>query len=79
MTDDFVRHFPHGGLPSGRDGMKAAGEPVTGMNNEVGVTVTMTVAEGYLVADRVEAATGIGSLRRRGGRRRRRCRGALCG
>ena len=56
MTDDFVHHLPYGGLPSGRDGMKAVGELVTGLINHINVTVTMTVAEDDLVADRLEAA-----------------------
>jgi ketosteroid isomerase-like protein len=56
MTDDFVHHLPYGGLPSGRDGMKAVGELVTGLINDIRVTVSMTVADGGLVADRVEAA-----------------------
>ena len=56
MTEDFVHHLPYGGLPSGRDGMKAVGELVTALINDIRVTVTMTVADGDLVADRVEAA-----------------------
>ena len=56
MTDDFVHHLPYGGLPSGPDGMKAVGELITALINDIAVTVTMTVAEGDLVADRVEAA-----------------------
>jgi ketosteroid isomerase-like protein len=56
MTPDFVHHLPYGGLPSGREGMKAIGALVTGRITDIKVAVTMTVAEGDLVADRVEAS-----------------------
>jgi ketosteroid isomerase-like protein len=56
MTEDFVHHLPYGGLASGRDGMKAIGQLITGAIRDIEVTVTLTVAQGDLVADRVEAA-----------------------
>jgi ketosteroid isomerase-like protein len=56
MTDDFAHHLPYGGLPSGREGMKAVGMQITSLIRDIHVEVTMTVAEGDLVADRVEAA-----------------------
>jgi ketosteroid isomerase-like protein len=56
MTEDFVHHLPYPGLPPGRDGMKAVGGYITSRIADIEVQVTMTVAEGDLVADRVEAA-----------------------
>jgi ketosteroid isomerase-like protein len=56
MTEDFTHHLPYDGLPSGRVGMKAVGTRVTGLISDIHAEVTMTVSEGDLVADRVEAA-----------------------
>lgn len=55
MSEDFVHHLPFPGLPAGRAGMKAVGEFVTSAVKDIRVTVTLTVSEGDLVADRVEA------------------------
>ena len=55
MSDDFVHHLPYPGLPGGRAGMKAVGAFVTAALTRVRVVVTLTVSQGDLVADRVEA------------------------
>ena len=56
MSEDFVHHLPHRGLPPGRAGMRAAGELVTGAIHDIHVEIPLILTEGDLVADRVEAA-----------------------
>jgi ketosteroid isomerase-like protein len=56
MTEDFVHHLPYAGLPPGREGMKTVGAYITSRISDIRAEVTMTVTEGDLVADRVEAA-----------------------
>jgi predicted SnoaL-like aldol condensation-catalyzing enzyme len=55
MSDDFVHHLPYPGLPAGRAGMKAVGAFVTAALTHIRVVVTLTVSQGDLVANRVEA------------------------
>jgi len=56
MSEDFVHHLPYQGLPPGRAGMRAVGEFVTGAIRDIHVEIPLILAEGDLVADRVEAA-----------------------
>jgi ketosteroid isomerase-like protein len=58
MTDDFVHHLPYDDVPGGREGMKAIGANVTSLIKNIHVEVTAALADGDLVADRVEA-TGV--------------------
>ena len=56
MSEDLLRHLPYRGLPPGRAGMRAAGEPVTGAIRDIHVEIPLILTEDDLVADRVEAA-----------------------
>jgi ketosteroid isomerase-like protein len=56
MSEDFVHHLPYHGLPPGRAGIRAVGELVTGAIHDIHVEIPLILAEGDLVADRVEAA-----------------------
>ena len=56
MSENIVHHLPYQGLPPGRAGMRAIGELVTGAIHDIHVQITLLLAEGDPVADRIEAA-----------------------
>jgi ketosteroid isomerase-like protein len=58
MSEDFVHHLPYPGLPPGRAGMRAVGKLVTAAIRDIHAEIPLVVADGDLVADRVEA-TGV--------------------
>lgn len=58
MSEDFVHHLPYPGLPPGRAGMRAVGKLVTAAIRDIHVEIPLVVADGDLIADRVEA-TGV--------------------
>jgi hypothetical protein len=56
MSEDFAHDRPYPGLPPGRAEMRAVGVLVNGAIHDIHVEIPLIVAEGDLVADRVEAA-----------------------
>jgi hypothetical protein len=54
-AENFVHHLPIPGLPSGREGMKAVGQVVTGAIHDITVSIEILVTDSDYVANRNNA------------------------